>query len=76
MISQYTPLAIETFLDYHVVGQKSAKKALSVALFTHMIARLKNGRQEKTHENRVILLIGPSGSGKTLLALYWMNLTK
>ena len=67
-VARYNPVQIRGYLDFKAVGQKEAKKALSVALFLHLLSFHKNGNVEKTHENRVILLIGPSGSGKTLLA--------
>lgn len=67
-VARYNPIQIRGYLDFKVVGQKEVKEALSVALFLHLLSYHKNGNVEKTHENRVILLIGPSGSGKTLLA--------
>ena len=67
-VARYNPVQIREYLDFKAVGQEEAKKALSVALFLHLLSFHKNGNIEKTHENRVILLIGPSGSGKTLLA--------
>ncbi len=65
------PLEIKTTLDQYVIGQESAKRTLSVAVYNHY-KRLKHiGTQTKdevelTKSN--ILLIGPTGSGKTLLA--------
>ncbi len=69
------PLEIKGFLDEQVVGQESAKKVLSVAVYNHY-KRLAwqgdgTGEIEKTatklHKSN-ILLIGPTGCGKTLLA--------
>lgn len=64
-----TPHEISTILDDYVIGQKSAKKVLSVAVYNHY-KRLQNAHVkdevELTKSN--ILLIGPTGSGKTLLA--------
>jgi len=64
-----TPHEIRADLDEYVIGQDTAKKVLSVAVYNHY-KRLKNGDimngVELSKSN--ILLIGPTGSGKTLLA--------
>ena len=63
------PSEIFDFLDTYVIGQSSAKKVLSVAVYNHY-KRLNH----KPNSNDVelaksnILLIGSTGSGKTLLA--------
>ena len=73
------PIEIKSFLDKQVVGQESAKKILSVAVYNHY-KRLAwkltekeddielNGLQSTKLQKSNILLIGPTGSGKTLLA--------
>ncbi len=64
-----TPHEIRANLDDYVIGQDTAKKVLSVAVYNHY-KRLKHGDVTNGVElsKSNILLIGPTGSGKTLLA--------
>jgi ATP-dependent Clp protease ATP-binding subunit ClpX len=68
-----TPLEIKSSLDQYVIGQDTAKRTLSVAVYNHY-KRLKHmgvGEGKKPDIELAksnILLIGPTGSGKTLLA--------
>ena len=67
------PHEIRAALDQYVIGQDTAKKTLSVAVYNHY-KRLKVTQTGQKPEEKVeiaksnILLIGPTGSGKTLLA--------
>lgn len=63
------PQEIKEFLDGYVIGQDSAKKALSVAVHNHY-KRINSASKKDDIELQKsnILLIGPTGTGKTLLA--------
>lgn len=64
-----TPHDIMKFLDDYVIGQKQAKKILSVAVHNHykrLAHSAKPGELELAKSN--ILLVGPTGCGKTYLA--------
>jgi ATP-dependent Clp protease ATP-binding subunit ClpX len=63
------PHEIRSILDQYVIGQDTAKKILSVAVYNHY-KRLKtiNTNDEVELAKSNILLMGPTGSGKTLLA--------
>ena len=64
-----SPTEIFDFLDTYVIGQSSAKKVLSVAVYNHY-KRLNHKPTSNDVElaKSNILLIGSTGSGKTLLA--------
>jgi ATP-dependent Clp protease ATP-binding subunit ClpX len=66
------PQEIKTILDEYVIGQQSAKKVLSVAVYNHykrLEVRLsEKGKEDIELAKSNILLIGPTGCGKTLLA--------
>ena len=65
------PREIYEFLDSYVIGQETAKKALSVAVYNHYkrIQSGDTGRDDPVELGKSnILLLGPTGSGKTLLA--------
>lgn len=67
-----TPKEFKEYLDQYVIGQDSAKKVLSVAVYNHYKRMSIPKIEQKTGDVRIeksnILLIGPTGSGKTLLA--------
>nr|WP_025896152.1 ATP-dependent Clp protease ATP-binding subunit ClpX [Kordiimonas gwangyangensis] len=65
-----TPLDIMKVLDDYVIGQKNAKRVLSVAVHNHY-KRLNHASSTSADVELAksnILLVGPTGCGKTLLA--------
>ncbi len=63
-----TPIEIKNHLDEYVIGQKEAKKYLSVAVYNHY-KRLGQALNDDVEiEKSNILLVGRTGTGKTLLA--------
>ena len=66
-----SPAKIKSYLDQYVIGQESAKRKLSVAVYNHYKrleanSKIEEGGIEIQKSN--VLLIGPTGTGKTLLA--------
>jgi len=86
-IKMHTPQEMYDHLDQYVIGQDSAKRYLSSAVYNHYKKLLHE------HENRVkfkkedgteeevkldksnVLMIGPSGSGKTYLVKHLAEMT-
>lgn len=61
------PQEIKEYLDQYVIGQESAKKYLSVAVYNHY-KRLSQNKDDVDIEKSNIIIVGPTGTGKTLLA--------
>ncbi len=67
------PREIFAFLEQYIIGQESAKRALSVAVYNHY-KRIQAGEGVRNADDQVeiaksnILLVGPTGTGKTYLA--------
>ncbi len=62
------PREIFDFLNQYVIGQESAKRYLSVAVYNHY-KRLSQPKDDDVDiEKSNIIIVGPTGTGKTLLA--------
>src|ERR1700756_3062940 len=59
-----TPEKIKEHLDQYIIGQHSAKVAISVAVYNHY-KRINNSSDVEIEKSN-LLMVGPSGSGKTL----------
>ncbi len=67
-INLMKPKEIKEFLDDYVIGQNSAKKVLSVAVYNHYKRITSRKKLDVDVQKSNILMLGPTGSGKTYLA--------
>ena len=63
------PDRIKSFLDEYVIGQHTAKRYMSVAVYNHYKRLLAKGKTNDVELDKSnIVLVGPTGTGKTLMA--------
>ena len=62
------PQEIRAYLDQYVIGQDTAKKYLSVAVYNHYKRLAQSMQDDVEIEKSNIIIVGPTGTGKTLLA--------
>jgi len=62
------PEQIKEYLDQYVIGQDTAKRYLSVAVYNHYKRLLQDKNDDIDIEKSNIIIVGPTGTGKTLLA--------
>ena len=63
------PKEIKAHLDEYIIGQDSAKKTISVAVYNHYKRIRSLAKQSEVEYSKSnVMLIGPTGSGKTLIA--------
>ncbi|MDE6716091.1 MAG: ATP-dependent Clp protease ATP-binding subunit ClpX [Muribaculaceae bacterium] len=63
-----TPIEIKRFLDEYIIGQESAKKYMSVAVYNHYKRLAQAVDDDVDIEKSNIIMVGPTGTGKTLIA--------
>lgn len=62
------PNEIMQYLDQYVIGQETAKRYLSVAVYNHYKRLAQTVEDDVEIEKSNIIIVGPTGTGKTLLA--------
>ncbi len=68
IVKEYSPRKIFDALSEYVIGQETAKKVISLAVYNHYKILSMINDTDVEFEKSNILLMGPTGSGKTLLA--------
>ena len=71
-IKKQSPKQIVSHLDDHIIGQETAKKSASVAVYNHFKRLFRNPKVPVQKSN--MLFIGPTGVGKTLIAQHLAEL--
>ena len=69
-IQLFKPKELKAILDDYVIGQESAKKIFSVAVYNHYKRLFRQDLSDDDTEisKSNIMFVGPTGSGKTLMA--------
>ena len=62
------PQEIMAYLNQYVIGQETAKRYLSVAVYNHYKRLSQQMNDDVEIEKSNIIIVGPTGTGKTLLA--------
>ena len=64
------PVQIKEFLDQYVIGQDTAKRYMSVAVYNHYkrLMCASPAQDEVEIDKSNIVMVGPTGTGKTLMA--------
>lgn len=62
------PTQIKQYLDQYIIGQDSAKKYMSVAVYNHYKRLSQSNDDDIDIEKSNIIMVGPTGTGKTLIA--------
>ena len=68
IVKDFSPRKIFDSLSEYVIGQTTAKKVISLAVYNHYKILSMINDSDVEFEKSNILLLGPTGSGKTLLA--------
>ncbi|GAB4269926.1 MAG: ATP-dependent Clp protease ATP-binding subunit ClpX [Candidatus Rifleibacteriota bacterium] len=68
IVRDYSPRKIYDALSEYVIGQETAKKVISLAVYNHYKILSLIDDTDVEFEKSNILLLGPTGSGKTLIA--------
>lgn len=68
IVNKFTPKKIYEALSEYVIGQETAKKVISLAVYNHYKILSLINETDVEFEKSNILLLGPTGSGKTLIA--------
>ena len=68
IVKEFTPKKIYDALSEYVIGQETAKKVISLAVYNHYKILSLINETDVEFEKSNILLLGPTGSGKTLIA--------